>query len=218
MTVAPTTTPTMISTASSTTSSAATIATATPMPTTAVTATEAVKGLPSKEEVASKLLTLSDMPTGWTTSGSSSDSSNTSTLCGSSNDSGISQVKADADFKKGELGPYATEILAAFKSGDAEAWMKQFKAKFTCSEDTEISDGTPTTFHYSALSFPNLGDETFAIRMTTDAGILGEADVDVVYVRVGNDVLSVLNIGIRSVDSDLTQTLTQKAVDRVRGK
>lgn len=175
-----------------------------------------VAGLESEAELKTKLLTLSDMPVGWTTAPSTPDDKS-SPLCGHPGASGIDQVRATADYKKSDLGPFVSETLATFHKGDAARWLTEFRAKFTCTTDTiSGNDGTPTTFQYAPLSFPKIGDDTYALRMTTDTGLLGSIVIDAVYVRVGDRVINILNTQFGSVDSELTQKLTQIAVERAR--
>jgi hypothetical protein len=195
---------------------ATTAATPASQPTTVATSAP-IAGLPTEDDLKPLMLTLSDMPVGWTTWNDDSGDDSSSPLCGHPGDSGINQVKTSVDFKKSDFGPFFSETLAVFKKGDAEQWMDQFKAKLTCNEDTITGDdGTPTPVELSPLSFPKIGDDTFALRMTADTGILGSYVVDAIYVRVGNKVIGILNLQLGAVDSDLTQSLTQLAVDRVK--
>jgi hypothetical protein len=81
-----------------------------------------------------------------------------------------------------------------------------------CHAYTDPEDGTAYTF--SDLAFPDLGDHTFAIRMTAD-GPIGLAVADLVYVRVGDRVTLIGNLGFAAVDSELTEEWSRLVVGRM---
>lgn len=171
----------------------------------------AISGLPSETEVAAALLKLSDMPTGWTTSTSNSSDSTGGTGCSKAT-SGIPDSKATVDYQESAFGPLITETLAVFGPGDASKWMNWLKQQMTCSQIIDTSSGTPTTYQISRMSFPKLGDATLAFRMTGPGGIIGDIEVDAVFVRSGRCAFSLGNLASGPVDSTLTQSSAEAAI------
>ena len=206
-TTLPTSTPAAAGHATTTASEPTPTATIAPTPTVA-------KGLPTTDQLRVALLTLDDMPTGWTTMTGSDDNSTTD-ICGVPDSSNVQQVKVSADFQKSQLGPFLTDTIGAFKHGGAQTWMDAFKRRASCTQFTDTdSQGTPTTYQLAPLSFPKMGDDTFAFRLTTDAGI-ATIEADLVYIRWGDYIVQIGNASISSVDSDLTSSIAQKALDKL---
>lgn len=80
-------------------------------------------------------------------------------------------------------------------------------------------NGDPVTYTVSPLSFPKLGDQTFAFRMTmAPIPLVGSVTADAVYVRRGNIVSSVLAmaLGPSGTSGIQLEALVRKAVDRIR--
>ncbi len=172
--------------------------------------------LPTVEQLQGALLSLDDMPTGWTTSTGSSDDSSGPFFCGVPPADQFQQTKTSANFQKSQLGPYVTEALGAFADGKSKAWMEALQKRLSCTTWTDTdSSGTKTTYQLAPLSFPKIGDQTFAFRMTVSTSLFN-AESDFVFIRAGDVVIEVGNIGVGSVDSDLTATLAQKALDKLQ--
>jgi hypothetical protein len=78
------------------------------------------------------------------------------------------------------------------------------------------ADGKVTEFRLSALSFPKLGDDTFAVRMSTDAEGLSVV-IDVIVVRRSGVMMLLTNagVGVGTPDSATTETVARKALDKV---
>ena len=99
---------------------------------------------------------------------------------------------------------------------DAQAWMDALQKRLSCTTWTDTdSSGTKTTYELAPLSFPKIGDQTFAFRMTVETSLLS-AESDFVYVRAGDFVIEVGNVAVGSVDSDLTATPVQKALEKLQ--
>jgi len=218
-----------VSTTTTTTAATATSATATTSasPVTQMTASPNASpstgstgaGLPSADQLKSALLVLADFPAGW--SASTSDQSNvddtSSGSCGATaTPTSSDEVKATADFQQTELGPFVSEDITALPEGQMQAAWAQLKQSLSCSQWTETdSEGTPTAYQSTQLSLPKMGDDSIAVHITgTTSGFTFQADT--VFVRIGNYVVSIANVALDQTDSDLTASITQKAVERVQ--
>jgi hypothetical protein len=181
-------------------------------------ATSPPRGTPSEESVRAALLTLQDMPTGWTTDPTPSTDSGTDTLCNIPSAKQQRLVFADLDLQKSELGPFFSQTIGIYETGAAKKLMDDaVKILETCREwETTNSDGTKFTLKLAPMSFGKVGEQTFAFRMTgTSGGFPIQADV--VYSREG-DVLMVvtyLTVGLNAPDTTLTETLAKTGHDKI---
>ena len=192
--------------------------TATVLPTKVATPTpQPSKGLPTSDQLKTALLTLSDMPTGWTTSDQTGSDSSSSSMCGATpTPTSSDETTVSVDFQKSQLGPFLTEQIVVVLSGQMKTAFDQIKNSLSCMSWTEPdSEGTPTTYQLSPLSFPKMGDDTFAFRMSGGSGMF-TFEADAVYIRVGDSAITIANVAVGSVDSDLTASIAEKAVDKLR--
>ena len=159
----------------------------------------------------SLLLTLDDMPAGWTMS-PIGDLGGDSIVCDAPS---ITDVfgefpEAEVRFEAGELGPLIHESISQFTDKIAEEVLAHLRDNADCGEWVDDD----TTWQISGMSFPDLGDECLAYRMTTESDgftIL----IDAVFVRAGDLILYVAHLGVNQVDSDLTVEMVEKALDKL---
>ncbi len=168
------------------------------------------------------LLTISDMPTGFTTTPPSA-SNNTSTVCGLQNYANRALARGEVDFQR-QPSPlsitYVGDIIDVLPAGVAKTAIDQVQAGLSsCTTFTSTSSGQPITFHVSPLSFPRLDDQTLAIRMNgqPQSGVLqGTALLaDVIVIRSGNNLAVVINLGLSAVDSSLSESLATKQATKL---
>ena len=203
---------------------AETVSPVAPTPTEAATADEA-EGVEAveitAEELSAALLTLDDMPTGWTISPPDEDDDDDGTeLCGQEFGEVAEAVdRAEASFNQSDLGPFIVQTLGLFREGEAGQNLALFvEAAGSCSEWTAVdSEGEETNWRISALSFPKFGDETFAFRLSSDPTIIGIVTVDAIIVRRGDVILLLAHLafGFEGVDSELTESLTRIADEKL---
>jgi hypothetical protein len=162
------------------------------------------------------------MPTGFTTT-PPSPSNNTSTVCGLQNYANRAIARGEADFQR-QPSPlsitYVGDIIAALPAGVAKAAVDQVQAGLSsCTTFTSTSSGQPITFHVSPLSFPRLDDQTLALRLTgqPQSGVLQGTTLvaDVIIIRAGNNLAVVINLGLSTVDSSLTESLATKQATKL---
>jgi hypothetical protein len=214
-------------TAAATTTTAATatpVATATESTGTAATPSssaspteQASAGLPTTDQLKTALLELSDMPDGWTASADSGGDTSTSSTCNATaTPTADNEVTVSVDFQKSDLGPFVTEQITAFPAGQMQSEFEKLKQSIAnCTQWTETdSEGTPTTYQLTPLTLPKMGDDSIAYRLSADSGGL-TFQADTVFIRVGDYGISLANVALDGVDSDLTASTAQKAVDKV---
>lgn len=179
----------------------------------ATAATTAAGAKVNHEQLQNALLTLAEMPTGWTQSATVGGSS---TICGLQPPANRLD-SATVYFLKSQVGPALGESLSLYPSGAAAARMAQIQQQVNCASFSDTSKATPTSYTVSPLSFPKLGDETYAVRVTdTDVTLLGPLQQDLVYFRVGDVVVTVLYLSVGTIDSTQTEAFARQAEAKVR--
>jgi hypothetical protein len=197
--------------------------------------------IPTADELQKRLLTVSDMPTGYSakaqaTSGpgdspapeDSSSLSATTAECAqlfnqfdAESSSATSQGQATVKFQKSPTGPFVTETLESYT--DAAGLQKDMarvrEAVDKCHDfSMKEDDGSEVKMTFSAASFPKMGDETVAFqlgaRVTTSGRSLSVGGY-MVAVRDGNVVTTIIAYGLPSVDATEVETITKKAVEKV---
>lgn len=167
------------------------------------------------------LLTLSDMPLGWTIWLDEDDDSEGTgpVLC---NAESISSVvpnlgSAETQFQQGSLGPFLIQMLAQFENTDrADEAMDYVESALTCSEWITINDdGTETTVTLTPLAFPKVADRTYVFRMTVPVGFVGSLEVDVLFVQSGRFVTTLMHMGVNTVDSNQTLAFIETAIGKL---
>lgn len=152
----------------------------------------------TQAEIEAALPTVQDMPTGWTRDkeneeddDSEDDEKVTPVRCeeimGEAEDDEDAVAEATRAFKADDFGPFLTVEVSSY---DAEvpddALDEVADALSKCKKFTMVdAEGSKTKVVAESLSFPNLGDETFAVRMKMDTEFLPAA-LDLVMVRVGH--------------------------------
>ena len=165
-------------------------------------------------DLARALLALDDMPADWR---NAEPDGGTAQPCGQQaalSTQAIRQV--EASYQRGALGPFVNHTVASYRPGDAARAMDSTRRLFEECEEWEGSHlGYQFTFRVSTLPFPELGDQSFALRLDADGPLLLVAQTDLVFVRRGDVafLLAHTTAGLRSasVDSELTERLTRRA-------
>lgn len=161
---------------------------------------------------------LSDMPTGWAVSPPEEEESDDAFCDGLDPFNEVTpQDEAESTFQQSDFGPFVASGASLYKDDDEAAGVMDRLTDManTCQSFTQPEDdGTETEYTISALSFPDLGDDTFAFRMAGTTAF-GPLNLDVVAVRDGALVLAVINGGLGAADSELTESLMQTMAERV---
>lgn len=161
---------------------------------------------------------LEDLPTGWSEAPPSAEDDDTSFCDGHDPMAEMTPVEeASSDFQMSDFGPFLSSDAMRFATADdAQAFIDTFAdAVNACSEFTETDDsGTTITYTLAPLSFPDLGDGTFAARMSATTPF-GPLSVDFAVTVAGPTVLAVVNGGFGAPDTALTESSMRLMLDRI---
>jgi hypothetical protein len=208
----PSNTPTVTSTAAPTSTS-----TSTPTPT--FTPTPTPKPL-TQAALEKALISLDDLPAGWAVRAGEDkgDEANKETftfLCQEYQRKAI--ANASVDFQKAQLGSFLLHSVTAYPPGEAgDQFAKMRSAVDQCATFKDTQDGTTTDWTVTPISFPKLGDQSFAIRLSSEFA-LGIIEVDSVYIRIGDTITSLqyMVLGLQSIDSTQTELFARLAEEKL---
>lgn len=100
-------------------------------------------------------------------------------------------AKAGVTFTGGMLGPFLGVSISSYAEEVPAEWFAQVLDGLSECPRFTLDDGeSKTKFTVSALSFPNLGEESMALRMAAEAEGMPLA-LDLVAIRNGHNVVSV---------------------------
>lgn len=182
------------------------------------------------DDIRAKLLTASDLPTGYVQQPAADDADDDeSEFCPALDDLGETDEpteEAEVAFAKEEAGAFGfTTIvhnLGRFESEEAaDAAFDEFSLGMQTCQTFDTSDDEGTfKGSFAPLSFPNLGDETFAIHMVGDAesqGITIDLAGDFVVVRQGRTIMLLFTIGFGRgiVPTAELEPIVRKAADKL---
>ncbi|MCX9191614.1 hypothetical protein C3Y87_09340 [Carbonactinospora thermoautotrophica] len=173
----------------------------------------------TQADLQSALLTVTDMPTGFTVDTSTKSSENDDELSGCAAMDSVKKQdgpKAEANFTKGSFGPFVGEELALLGEEQARKSMSMLNEVLAkCRTFTSKDDnGETVTVKLNTLSFPKIGDDTYALRVTLGSGGIA-VDADVITIRRGGVLILITNAQLGSPDSQLTETVARKALAKV---
>lgn len=186
-------------------------------------------GTGQASDLQGKLLTISDVPTGYVVTEGESDEIASEFCDGKFDVAGRypPEDQAEVQFQKAGTQPLTgnvlLELLAEYSTEGAEqAFDGVAAAVQECAtfEQTDAEDGTTLTGQIQPMSsFPGLGDETLAIKVTGQATVQDTAipvTLEAVFVRQGGTIIAVANGGLGSapVDPQVTEALTEVAYQK----
>lgn len=197
----------------------------------------------SSEQLQAALLTIQDLPTGWTTAPPQPSPTTPSTEAdeptGFCNRPIIIREEVPASVeteftKGGELSNRLLQLVVSYDNARqaSKAFDDIAQAAQECTSWEESDESTTSALTLQSLSFPKLGDDTLAARMGGEIkskpnpseefsfDITGNVAADIVVIRSGQliTVLGQLGVGIfgpASIDSTETETIARRAVDRL---
>jgi hypothetical protein len=175
---------------------------------------------PAAEQFATVLLDVQDLPTGWTIIPAELrvEAGQTSEVCGVLV-ADYASIYVQGDYEKSVTGPFISEGLSLYASAtEADFTIANLEQAFMNCPPEGYSDVDYTTV-FAPLAFPQVGDRSFAFRLTLLAGDLA-VEMDVVYAQVDKVIVS-LGYGTLSgfgdtIDSTQTETFTRSAEAKVR--
>jgi hypothetical protein len=158
---------------------------------------------PTKSELRSGLLALSDLPTGFSTYHDTASGKAGPKCAMSSRGKGGPQV--ERGFIRGQLGPVVYDLLAGYPT-DSKA-SRAFTTIVHGLRGCVAGNGSSKP---AAISFPKIGDESHAFRITDTKG---PGVGDFALVRTGRVVTVLVEGGLKVDDGQLVK-LTRKAADK----
>lgn len=173
-------------------------------------------GAMTKTQLRSKLLTLSNMPTGWTVDNSSSGGGGASGGClAGVKRAPKSEMKVTASFENGQL-PQLEEELVSGREGTG-AYNRFNRVLAGCKHFSVTSNGETLTATVGAMSFPAVGNESSAYGVTFSVkGI--NAGADFVLFKVGSVAGVIEYADIGQPDPSQLQAFVTEAVNKVEGR
>lgn len=165
------------------------------------------------------VLQLGDLPTGWSVSPPDEEEDTSDDFCDGADPFNeiAAQEEAESNFEQSELGPFAASGASVYEDDDQAGEVLDLLAAVAndCQSFTQVDeDGAEVEYTITPLSFPDLGDDTFAFRMSATT-FIGPLALDMAAVREGSLVVTVIHGGFGAVDSALTETLMRTMLDRV---
>lgn len=174
--------------------------------------TAAPSGPITQDALAGVLLTVNDMPSGWSVS--PPDAEDADEFCKAAPDYREPTLESEVSFQESDFGPFVIESAGTYD--DAKAFMTEIrKVVEACRDFTETDDdGTESKGSFQPLSFPKFGEETFATRLSGNSGGFPISG-DIVFVRLDDElVLLCGSLGVVGGGVDGFEALVRKAVER----
>lgn len=180
----------------------------------------------SAAELRQRLLTTSDLPSGFTVDTEAEEDGTDFCQGRFEAESLNADQEAEIDFEK-TSGDVPEAIISQFLgqwSSDAEvedAIAEVQGAAEDCATFEETTDeGLVIAGNVQEMSFPEKGDETFAVALSADVAAEGDEvpiGAQIVYVREGSLLLGIFNaeLGEPEADTDLTEELVDKALAKL---
>jgi hypothetical protein len=177
----------------------------------------------SADRMRPALLAIQDLPTGWSTDATASSGSGDGDMTGCPQMQTLAGLETTANttvevhYTKGIRGPFFGEGLVSMAEASARKLLTDLgDMASACPVVRFTSGGNGFDMHLNGLSFPNLGEDTLALRIS--GAVNGVTlSMDWILVRRGGLVVDVLYLCLNAdVDSTQTESLTRKAMDKVR--
>jgi hypothetical protein len=182
----------------------------------------------SSAQVMSALLALTDMPTGYAGDADTTNTTPNATggVCKGPNVAAIVQASGAAATgrvaftQNPATGPSVRNTVVSLSTSKmAHALVSTFQtqAQSCTTYVTTAGGGTPISVAVSRISFPNVGDETFATRATASGSSPGttSGSADEVVVRSQNNVIFFEVSALVGPDTNTEQQLLGKAVSKL---
>ena len=180
----------------------------------------------SKAQIGRALLSVSDLPAGWTATPAEDDEESEDTVsppkCKDVLDaldetSTDAAAEGEANFNKG--GPFGTILSQTISSYadpvDSSRVQKIADAFSNCPTfKSTDSDGEVSEITVSPMSFANLGDQTLAFAMTLESSGFA-VSVNVAYVVIGHNVGAMVNGGLAGADGAQLEKLAKQAITKL---
>lgn len=183
----------------------------------------------SSPEITAALPTVRDLPKGWSRDTESEDDEDDEDedtikpqrceeLFGDEFDEQDPKAEATRAFEADDFGPFLSVDIATYEDEVPDDLLDEIAAALSeCKEFTSVdSEGEESKVKAEALSFPNLGEETLAVRMTFETELFPAA-INLAMVRFGHNMvlLSTVSIGEVKPNTKLMEKIGRETVERL---
>lgn len=183
----------------------------------------------SSAEITAALPTVKDLPKSWTRDTESEDDEDEEDedtikpkrceeIFGDEIDEVDPEEEATRAFKADDFGPFLSVDLATYEDEVPDDLLDEIAAALSeCKEFTSVdSEGEQSKVTAESLSFPNLGEETLAVRMTFETELFPAA-INLAMVRIGHNMilLSTVSLGDGKPNTKLMEKVGRKTVERL---
>lgn len=176
----------------------------------------------TQRQVESALLTVEDMPTGWSVDTSEdSDSEDViepaecEALFEALDKASDPVAKAEAAFTAGGFGPFLEHGVSAFEESTADQLEQVVDTLNQCPEFSSTdTEGVTTEFTTAPLSFPNVGDRTLALRFQGSTGGI-DVVVDALFIAIGSNGISIVVGGLVPMKGEELESIATTAVEKL---
>jgi hypothetical protein len=171
--------------------------------------------------VKAQLLSLSDLPSGWSVDNSPDTNSGATPDCfkKAKSTTNLTKAKAVAKFQNGSNGIPSLEEDIAYQPGHAQATMAQFAQVMAgCGQITFSAEGHTFKGTVGQMSFPTLGQQTepYQVNLSTSAnGLDVTIGLDLVAIRQGDEIAVLFYIDLGTPDINEVQQFAQKAASKL---
>lgn len=181
----------------------------------------------NEAELQAALLTVQDVPTGYTldtaaaeedddstTDGGSEECSARFEALGEADDKDVS-AEAEVSFEGPSLGTVLEQGLESYEDEDVpkQRFEDVLEVLSDCPTFSSTENGETTDFTVSSLSFPKLGDDTIALNLKVKTSEF-DAVANLVVVRLGRNVMSVTQGGL-TADVAVLEQATRKGLEKL---
>lgn len=177
-------------------------------------------GTPGSADVAGMLLSIEDMPSGWTVSAPESEPGPASQItCFTGVTPGADDAVIEdgrVRFERSDPSSSVHAFVARYEDPDAVAGAieRMLDAISACNGTNEVDEeGRETTYAVQPLPFAYVGDMTAATRVWADTDD-GRTAADIVATQVADLLIFLAHVGTGGVDTDLTWTLQDTMAGR----
>jgi hypothetical protein len=163
------------------------------------------------------LISGSDLPGSWSESSAidlGADSQNS--ICNVPGPDTVVEplARAEVQLQQTEFGPFVAHNVSAYASEEeAEEVMEYLREAISC--DVWEDDSRDRTWEIRGLNFPDKGDDTFSVRLTTSLGFIGSVRLHAVFIQVDDVIVLVANGALGPVDVDETEDIVDLALERL---
>jgi hypothetical protein len=123
-------------------------------------------------------------------------------------------ARAEVQLQQTDVGPFVAETISAYRTeAEASAIMEYLREAISCSVwEDEARD---RTWQVSPLAFPDKGDDTFSVLLSSSLGFIGSIRLQAVFVQTDDMVTLVANGALGQVDVNETEAIVDIALERL---